>query len=161
MNKQILKEEFGKGFKGIKFDYDEYTFTWGLSHHRFVKGLKENFSSIEEFFKEIMLSPDTFSSHRVGEAFWIQRNNFAHFVDGLKFSQVSEEEFNNCILRSIIESKKYEQEIDLDKIEMPKTHEKAITIKETENPRFYINTYTGFISSNNNGYFFYELQFES
>ena len=167
MNKEILKQEFKIGFKEIKFDYDKIAMTWGVSHYRFAKSQKQNFAGIEEFFKEVMLNPNGLESSIGTSIPWSKRTDFEQYVDGLKLTDSTEEILNNWLSDSIKEAKEYEkdwigeQDFDLNNIELPKKHRNVVEIKETVNPRFYINTYTGFISENEEEYFFYESQFES
>jgi len=167
VNKNLLKTEFNLGLQYIELHFDAVIMTWGISHYRYAKGSKDIFKSTEEFFKEVMLSPFGLEGSVGTTDPWCKRTNFELFIDGLVLKQSDEVTLNNWLIDSIKEAKEYEKdwkgqtEIDIDSLAIPVQHEMVTQIKETNEPRFYINTYTGFVSQNSSEYFFFESQFES
>lgn len=167
MDKNKLKIEFELGFKNIEIIYDTVIMSWGISHYRYAKGSKDKFKSIEEFFKEVMLSPKGLEGSIGNTEPWCKRINFEFYINGLISKESDEDSLNNCLVDSIKEAKEYEKDwkdqtdVDIDSIVIPTQHEMVTEIKETINPRFYINTYTGFVSQIKSEYFFFESQFES
>jgi len=167
MDKNKLKIEFDLGLKNAELIYDTVIMTWGVSHYRYAKGSKNNFKSIEGFFKEVMLSPKGLEGSIGTTEPWSIRTNFENFVNGLILKESDESSLNNWLSDSIKEAKEYEKdwkdetEMEIDSIVIPSDHKVVTEIKETNEPRFYINTYTGFLSENKFEYFFFESQFES
>lgn len=167
MKIEILKNEFKKGYENLEMEYDKVLMTWGVSHYRFVKGQKVIFSSMEQFFKEVMLSPEGLEGSVGDEIPWNQRTNFTNFINGLTIMNSDELILSNWLRIALKEGKEYEkdwQDVNkkgFDGLELPNKHENVLKIEETESPRFYINTYTGFVSENNLEYFFFEDQSES
>lgn len=167
MDKRKLKNEFDSGFRNVELIYDTVIMTWGVSHYRYAKGSKNDFKSIEEFFKEIMLSQKGLEGSIGTTEPWSTRTNFENYITGLILKESDEVSLNNWLVDSIKEAKEYEKdwkdetEMEIDSIVIPTIHKMVIEIKETKEPRFYINTYTGFLSESKSEYFFFESQFES
>ena len=166
MEKKILKTEFEEGLKYLELEYDIVIMTWGVSHYRYAKGLKEEFKSTEEFFKEVMLSPFGFEGSIGTSNPWSKRTNFESYINGLIITESTEQKINNVIKHSVKEAKEYEKDWqdqykqNIDSIEFPKNHSNVLEIREATDERFLINTYIGFISQNYTEYFFIESHIE-
>ena len=166
MHRAILKELFVKGFENKPVVYDTYAMTWGVSHVRFVLGKKSDFSSQEDFFKEAMLATPERSGWFTADQ-WIKETDFNEWIDGLVLDSPSPHELKTWVTATPDEVRKYadswpaKDTIDFDKVKLPTEFRNVIKIKETDHARFYINTYTGFVSEDEEHYFFLEDQFES
>ena len=167
MNRDLLKAEFKKGYQALPLAYDQIAMTWGVSHYRYARGSKQVYSCREAFFKEVILSPEGLFSSLNGLISWIEKTDFDKYIDGLSLKNVPDAPIGDWLTSSLSEAINHIKDwqdtfpIKISEKDFPTSHQKLLEIEESESPRFYINTYIGYLSDHDNGYFFFESQMES
>ncbi|HLP51767.1 MAG TPA: hypothetical protein VK154_12855 [Chitinophagales bacterium] len=164
MNLQVLKAYLQQQLP-YQLIFDEIAFTWQVSFVRMVGGKKKDFCCIEQFYAACIMSPNNQTGRYVYESEWIERVDFAGWVDGLKIKMVDEADLHKDIQETLQELTENPAEngegLEIDVVKLPEKVIRCFDIEESSMPRNPVGWNRAKLAETADDYFYLERHWES